>query len=105
MLTQTPLQLVSPGLHVTPHWPPVHVPPGGQATPQPPQWFGSVCVLTQVPPQSVCPVGHPTQLPPTHVWPDPHAFPQVPQFCVVLRAVSHPSAGLPLQSPKPGLHV
>jgi hypothetical protein len=37
VLTQLPLQSVSPGPHVTTHCPPVHVLPGGQTLPQLPQ--------------------------------------------------------------------
>ena len=33
-----------------------------------------------------------------------HAVPQVPQFVLVLRAVSQPSATMPLQSPHPAAH-
>jgi hypothetical protein len=156
-LTQMPLQLVSPGLHVRTHWPPTHELPGAHVRPQAPQFwtvlrgvsqpsaamplqsakpglhvwithipltqlivaFGPLqtvphvpqfvtleLVSTQVPLQFTCPDGHPpVQTPPTQVWPAPHALPQAPQFWTVLRGVSQPSAAMPLQSAKPGLHV
>jgi len=71
---------------------------------QPPQFALSVCVLTHVPPQFVCPA--PQHRPLLHVWPPVQVIPHPPQ-CVVLVCVlvSHPLVTLLSQLPKPVLHV
>ncbi len=86
---------------------------GLQATPQPPQLFGSVCVGVQAVPQHVKPRAQPAvvqfgvaQTPPEHTWPAPQRTPQPPQLLAsVVRAVSHPVDTLPSQSAKPGSHA
>ncbi len=59
--------------------PVVQVAPVGHARPQAPQLVLLVCVFTQVPPQSVWPVGQP-QRPAVQVWPPPQRTPQAPQL-------------------------
>ena len=75
---------------------------------QPPQFALSVCVLTHVPLQFVCPA--PQHRPLLHVWglvqvipPSPIHAPQWVAFVCVL--VSHPLVTLLSQLPKPALHV
>ncbi len=59
----------------------------------------SVSVLTQTPPQSVCPAGQ-AQAPATQLWPPMHATPQPPQLALsVKRFASQPSDCRWLQSP------
>ncbi len=56
-----PLHEVSPPVHA--HWPLVQI-PLAQTVPQPPQFWGSVCVSVQVVPQRLWPVAHgATQVP------------------------------------------
>ena len=73
------------------HWhaPPEHVALLPHTLPQLPQLVRSVAVLTQLPPQSVCPVGHP-QRPPAHITPGAHWLPQVPQLLVSLARLTQP---------------
>ena len=61
------------------HTPRTQVPPGPQLDRQPPQFAGSVSVLTQPPPQSVPPLGH-VQIPAMHVVPPLQRVLHVPQF-------------------------
>jgi hypothetical protein len=72
------------------------------ALPQPPQWFASVLMLAQVPPgQRVSPAAQPLTQPVvgSHAGVPPvQRIPQAPQFMVVERSTSHPSASMPLQS-------
>jgi hypothetical protein len=59
VLTQPPLQITSPGLHLAVHWPASHSGiPAGHCTPQPPQLEASLCMSTQLPLQWVSCVGH-----------------------------------------------
>jgi hypothetical protein len=63
------------------HTPPTQV--VAQGMPQPPQFIGSVDVLTQLAPHTCSPAGH-TQVPVWHDAPTAHAFPQAPQLAFVL---------------------
>lgn len=73
-------QQVPPGRQLTPpphrHCPPAQVSLTPQRPPHPPQWRGSVLVLTQTPPQSVVPPGQ-VHDPPWQVFP-PVQVPQEP---------------------------
>jgi hypothetical protein len=107
--THEPEHSVVPLSQVSVHRPPAQATSpfatGEQAVLQPPQWFVSVSVSVQEEPQIV----------PAHVLPhiaDPedvsqmpstpeHACPHDPQWSAVSSAVSQPSLGSPLQSPKP----
>lgn len=53
--------------------------PVGQTIPQAPQLLLSLVVLTQRPPQSVCPETQP-QRPAVHTWPVRQTIPQAPQL-------------------------
>jgi hypothetical protein len=81
--------------------------------PQPPQFFGSVVVFSQlVPPQHVSPLVQPpfgpqppTHVPPEHVSFAGQAWPQRPQFAASVSVlISQPSPTVWSQSAKPGLH-
>jgi len=61
------------------HDPLVHTPPGGQALPQPPQFWGSTSTSTQTVPQRLCSGPH-TQVLFWQIEPGPQALPQVPQL-------------------------
>jgi hypothetical protein len=63
---------------------PLAQPFGHGGVPQPPQWFGSVCVLTQTPLHKVSPVGH-THVP-LQIVPPVHALPHAPQLLVVVKS-------------------
>jgi len=52
-----------------------------QTLPQAPQFCGSFCALTQLPPHPIWPLGHGWQLP-KHREVLGQTFPQLPQFCV-----------------------
>jgi hypothetical protein len=98
-----PPQSVSPAAQ--PHFPATHDSPALQATPQPPQFFGSVCSFEHaptVPPmgmQSV--VGAPQpHTPPPHGTPAGQTFPQVPQLAASDWVLMH----FPSQKLKPGTH-
>src|SRR5579871_1300312 len=119
-LATTPSQSAKPALQLPIlHTPPTHagVPLGTtQTVLQPPQWFGSLLVLVSQPsvgllsqsekPGLQLPILH---TPPAHAGValgTTHTLPQLPQwFGSPLVLVSQPSSGLPLQSPKPVLHV
>jgi hypothetical protein len=109
-----PLQLAKPSEHAaTVHLaaPQVPVPFGGlvQSMPQPPQFFGSWSVSSQLVPQQVRlepqlapPPQPPTQVPPEQLSPVAHARPHAPQFAgSPLRLTSQPSAATRSQSAKP----
>jgi hypothetical protein len=70
--------------------------PAAQAFPQVPQWAGLLAVSTQVPPQSVWPVGQP-QAPPIQTLPPMQTVPQVPQLlpsdCVSTQEPLHGESG------------
>jgi hypothetical protein len=96
-----------PLLHATPQAPASHVawPFEGEAHAwvHPPQWVGSVPVLTHDVPQTVAAqlVAHCGEVPEvSQRAPAPvHAVVHDPQRSVVVRSASHPSVGSPLQSP------
>jgi hypothetical protein len=79
----------------------MHTWPPEQTSPQTPQLFASVDVLTHVPPHDVRPVAHPEHAPFTHVWPLRHALPHAPQLLVSVCRFAHE---LPLQSVRPDAH-
>lgn len=58
MLTQAPLQFVVPGPQVSVHAPPEQTLFTPHAAAHPPQFAGSLCVLTHTPAQSVKPPLH-----------------------------------------------
>lgn len=119
----TPALQVSPGPHggsqgTAPQPPSVHTSPAGQATPQPPQFAGSVWVSWQPSEQQTSPAVHaappahwqvevPTshtspaaqagsqgrssQEPAMHPWPAGHTTPQPPQFASSFMVSAHPS--------------
>jgi hypothetical protein len=104
VLTHAPLQITAPAGHVQLAL--TQLAPAGQTRPQAPQLFESLPTLVHIVPQQTVPLRQSPLVPQVH-WPltqlSPAAqtCPQVPQLLGVLRAVSQPSAGLPLQSPKP----
>ena len=63
-----------------------------QVRPQPPQFPMSTLRSTQVPPHTLCPVGH-SHLPATQVAPVAHTLSQLPQFVVVARSTQTPAQG------------
>jgi hypothetical protein len=67
VLTQLPLQLVSPLAQLTTHCPPEQTFSAPQALPQAPQWLTSLLRSAQVPSQLVCPVLHRLHWPPAQV--------------------------------------
>jgi hypothetical protein len=67
-----------------------------QTTPQLPQLFGSVAVITHAPLQLICPAGH-VQEPPTQLWPAAQMLPHWPQFAtLVIRSTQLDPHGVPL---------
>lgn len=77
---------------------------GAHVRPHVPQFVVLDVTSTQTPLQVMRPApvqGIAVHEPLVHVEPDAQAFPQRPQFVKLARSVSHPSAGLPLQLPKP----
>jgi hypothetical protein len=77
-LMQAPLQSFSPAFGQV-QAPFAQLCPPEQALPQAPQLAGSVAVVTQVVPQSVCPVAQP-QEPFEQLWPLAQAVPHAPQL-------------------------
>jgi hypothetical protein len=93
-LVATPSQLPKPGVQLTPQVPVVHAgaefEPEGQEVPQPPQWRGSLAVVTHEPLQSVVPVMHASmQAPAEQSRPAPQAVPQRPQWALSVRGSTH----------------
>jgi hypothetical protein len=79
VLVQEPLHEVRPAVHMAWQAPVRHAWPAGQARPHIPQLAALLEVSTQVPPQSLVPVGHP-QAPPMQTLPPLQVVPQVPQL-------------------------
>jgi hypothetical protein len=97
MLTQVPLQSVSPVGQGDEQTPLLQVVPVAHRLPHPPQLLLSDVVLTQVPLQLVCPVGQ-VQTPFEQLLPTPEQIvPHVPQLDVSLRRFVH----RPLQTLSP----
>lgn len=65
--------------------------PAEQARPHMPQLLASVWVVTQVPLQSVCPLGHmrAMQVPAVQVCPAAQALPQAPQLAPSVWVFTH----------------
>jgi hypothetical protein len=82
------------------HAPLAHWTPPGQATPQLPQFLGSVEVLTQAAPHFVSPLGQ-VHTPPTQFWPVAQTCPHAPQFASLVCRLTH--APLQLVWPVPQL--
>ena len=77
--TQAPEQLVVPGGQLLLQAPFPQTSPGAQASPQLPQFFGSLTTSTQAPLHRVLPASH-TQVPLVQLWRAPQATPHEPQF-------------------------
>jgi hypothetical protein len=92
VLHECPIALVDHVAGVPPHEPATHVSPVPQIIPHAPQFDGSVCVLTHVPPHDICPAGHP-HTPALHTCVGGHTVLQPPQcirsVCVFTHAPEH----------------
>ncbi len=92
---QLPLQLMSPVVHDTWHWPLEHTWPGPHTLPHEPQLVLSVCVFVQngLPPSTLhvwrLPPHENAQLPFEQTWPWAHVLPQPPQLAVSLVVLTH----------------
>jgi hypothetical protein len=87
-----PAQLMLPLGHDTMQLPPLHTVPPVHAFVQPPQLLGSLPVLTQTPPQLVCPLGQQRLL----LSVSPVGQAQLPSW-----QVSLPVQGVPMLLPAP----
>jgi hypothetical protein len=107
---QVPPHTLKPALHFTPQWPAEHVAvpfaPPGQTAPHALQLSASLATSTHEPPHAVFPPPHVvTHAPSEHNLPPVHAAPHAPQLKTFVDVfVSHPSAALPLQFPRPDSH-
>ena len=71
-----------------------------QATPQPPQFAGSLSSATHAPAHAVVPVGH-THWPAVQVWLGAHVAPHAPQFRRSLSSATHAR----LHAVRPDVHA